>query len=164
MSRISYSEVVAAAPDAVFARVIDLAGLPSWNDAIREVVELPDTLDIGSVWKVRVHALGNTWVSRSTVEELDPAGGRFAYRSQSDDGKSFLCGLGLDRAPGGCGLEGHRVGRRQPPDLPPQVPPHPRAEAGLAQGDAALASGSGRGGAWGRRLVVSRRPGPRRGR
>jgi hypothetical protein len=75
-----------AAPEAVFSLVTDVSRLPDWNQAITEVVEEPDRLDAGSVWKVRIHALGQTWVSRSQVSALDPAAGRFAYRSQSDDG------------------------------------------------------------------------------
>jgi hypothetical protein len=35
---------------------------------------------------VRLHALGQTWVSKSQVSAIDPVAGRFAYRSQSDDG------------------------------------------------------------------------------
>jgi hypothetical protein len=38
------------------------------------------------MWKVRLHALGQSWVSKSRVSTLDPVVGRFAYRSQSDDG------------------------------------------------------------------------------
>ncbi len=33
-----------------------------------------------------MHALGQSWVSRSRVLDLDAPSGRFAYRSQSDDG------------------------------------------------------------------------------
>jgi hypothetical protein len=75
-----------AVPDAVFRLVTDVSRLPEWNEAITEVVEAPERLDSGSVWKVRIHALGQSWVSRSQVYALDPAAGRFAYRSQSDDG------------------------------------------------------------------------------
>jgi hypothetical protein len=75
-----------AAPEAVFSVVADVSRLPEWNRAITEVVEAPERLDSESVWKVRVHALGQSWVSKSRVSALDPAAGRFAYRSQSDDG------------------------------------------------------------------------------
>ena len=84
--RESASRRMGAAPDAVFRLVTDVSRLPEWNEAITEVVEAPERLDSGSVWKVRIHALGQTWVSRSRVSALDPAAGRFAYRSQSDDG------------------------------------------------------------------------------
>jgi hypothetical protein len=70
----------------VFNLVTDVSRLPEWNRAITEVVEAPERLDSESVWKVRVHALGQSWVSKSRVSALDPAAGRFAYRSQSDDG------------------------------------------------------------------------------
>jgi hypothetical protein len=66
--------------------VTDPNELPAWNRAITEVVEAPPQLETGSVWKVRLHALGQSWVSKSQVSTLDPATGRFAYRSQSDDG------------------------------------------------------------------------------
>jgi uncharacterized protein YndB with AHSA1/START domain len=75
-----------AAPEAVFRLLIDVSRLPEWNRAITEVVEAPERLDSGSVWKVRIHALGQSWVSTSRVSALDPAAGRFAYRSQTDDG------------------------------------------------------------------------------
>lgn len=75
-----------ALPDAVFSVVTSVARLPEWNPAITEVVEAPERLEPGTVWKVRVHALGQSWVSKSEVVALDPAARRFAYRSQSDDG------------------------------------------------------------------------------
>jgi len=77
---------MSAAPQAVFTLVTDVSRLPEWNKAITQVVEAPERLDPGSVWKVRIHALGRSWVSKSRVSLLDPATGRFAYRSQSDDG------------------------------------------------------------------------------
>lgn len=77
---------VAFAPADVFRTVTDIQGLPKWNKSIVEVIGLPDRLQEGVLWKVRVHALGQSWVSRSTLTELNPEAGRFAYRSQSDDG------------------------------------------------------------------------------
>ena len=77
---------VALAPADVFRTVTDIQGLPKWNKGIVEVIGLPDRLQEGVLWKVRVRALGQSWVSRSTLTELDPESGRFAYRSQSDDG------------------------------------------------------------------------------
>ena len=77
--------VVAAAPDAVFDTLTDIAGLPDWNEAMTSVVEVPDRLREGSEWVVELHALGQTWRSRSTVEVLDPGGRRFGYRSRTDD-------------------------------------------------------------------------------
>jgi hypothetical protein len=77
---------VDASPAEVLDRLTDIARLPEWNEAITDVVELPAQLTPGSVWKVRLQALGRTWVSRSTLVELDEAHGRFRHRSQSDDG------------------------------------------------------------------------------
>jgi uncharacterized protein YndB with AHSA1/START domain len=84
--RESASTHIDASPVAVFSVVTDVSRLPEWNRAITEVIEAPASLELGSVWRVRVHALGQSWVSRSQVSVLDPAAGEFAYRSQSDDG------------------------------------------------------------------------------
>src|SRR5262249_41094453 len=73
-------------PTAVVERITDIARLPEWNDAIVEVVEQPVELGPGAVWKVRVRALGQTWVSKSMLLELDRAEGRFRHRSKTDDG------------------------------------------------------------------------------
>jgi len=82
----SVSARVGASPEAVFSLITDVSRLPEWNQAITEVVEAPERLDAGSVWKVRIHALGQTWVSKSQASAIDPATDRFAYRSQTDDG------------------------------------------------------------------------------
>ena len=82
----SVSARVAATPAAVFGRITDVASLPRWNAAITEVVEVPAHLEVGSRWKVKLHALGQTWVSKSQVSAIDSGMCRFAYRSQSDDG------------------------------------------------------------------------------
>lgn len=84
--RESASALVSAAPKKVFGLITDPSKLPSWNGAIDELIEGPARLEPGSVWKVRIHALGRSWVSKSQVSTLDPALGHFAYRSQSDDG------------------------------------------------------------------------------
>lgn len=84
--RESASAQIVAAPGAVFSLVTDPARLPEWNQAITGIVEAPRDLELGSEWKVRFHALGQSWVSKSTVSALDRTTGRFAYRSQSDDG------------------------------------------------------------------------------
>jgi hypothetical protein len=75
-----------APPAAVLARITDIASLPEWNGAIRDVVERPVQLAPGSVWRVRLHAFGQTWVSKSVLTELDEVGGRFRHRSRTDDG------------------------------------------------------------------------------
>ena len=80
------SAVITAGPDAVFGTLIDIARLPEWNTAMASVVEQPDRLDLGGEWVVEFRALGQRWRSRSTVEELDVAARRFAYRSGTDDG------------------------------------------------------------------------------
>jgi hypothetical protein len=101
----SVSTHVAVAPGAVFSLLTDVARLPEWNDAITEVLELPDRLAPGSVWKVRLHALGQTWVSRSTLLELDEANRRFRHRSQSDDGNPSFADWEWDVAPDGTGAK-----------------------------------------------------------
>lgn len=50
------------------------------------VVGPPVALEPGAEWVVEFHVLGRTWHSRSIVDELDEAAGRFAYRSRTDDG------------------------------------------------------------------------------
>lgn len=82
----SASRVVGASPGDVFDTITDIARLPDWNDAITSVIEQPDQLDVGAQWVVGMHALGQSWRSRSTVEVADPAGRCFAYRSATDDG------------------------------------------------------------------------------
>ncbi|HWS46292.1 MAG TPA: SRPBCC family protein [Acidimicrobiia bacterium] len=77
---------VDASPAAVFARLTDIARLAEWNDGITQVLEQPAQLTPGAVWKVRMRALGQSWVSRSTLVEFDAEQGRFRHRSQTDDG------------------------------------------------------------------------------
>jgi len=84
--RETVSGQVDAPPAVVFGCLIDVAKLPEWNRAITDVVDAPTHLAPGTTWKVRIHALGKSWVSKSQVSELDPATRRFSYRSQSDDG------------------------------------------------------------------------------
>ena len=80
------STVVPATADVVFRTLTDITRLPEWNAAMTSVVEQPERLAVGSEWLVEFHALGQTWRSRSVVEELDPASRRFTYRSGTDDG------------------------------------------------------------------------------
>jgi uncharacterized protein YndB with AHSA1/START domain len=82
----SVSAVVPATADAVFRTLTDIEYLPAWNDVMTSVIESPPSLEAGADWVVEFHALGQTWRSRSTVEELDPVRRRFAYRSRTDDG------------------------------------------------------------------------------
>ncbi|HET7653095.1 MAG TPA: SRPBCC family protein [Acidimicrobiales bacterium] len=78
--------IVPASTDDVFRTVTDIAALPSWNTRMTRVVSQPEVLRPGAEWVVEFHVLGRTWHSRSTLDELDAAGGRFAYRSRTDDG------------------------------------------------------------------------------
>ncbi len=84
--RESASEHIDAEAEVVFDLVTSVPRLPEWNPGITEVLDAPARLQPGSVWKVRIHALGQSWVSRSQVVALDRTAGHFAYRSQSDDG------------------------------------------------------------------------------
>ena len=104
----SASIVTTAAPEAIFRLVTDPSRLPSWNRAITSVVDAPRQLAIGSEWKVQMHALGQSWVSRSRVLTLDAPSGRFAYRSQSDDGNPSYADWEW-RVDGGDGTSGVRV-------------------------------------------------------
>jgi hypothetical protein len=81
------SMVMPATPDVVFATVTDIGCLPEWNDRTTSVIEEAAALEIGAQWVVEFHALGRTWRSRSTVEELDGPARRFAYRAMTDGGK-----------------------------------------------------------------------------
>ena len=88
---ISITATVNADPDAVFATVADVGRLPEWNEAIREVIDSPSTLTEGAEWVVEMHALGQTWQSRSRVVQIDRDGRAFHYRSCTDDGNpSFV--------------------------------------------------------------------------
>lgn len=77
---------VSAAPEAVFAKIIDVAGLPSWNAAMTGVCEMPASLEPGAEWVVEFHWMRRTWRSRSRCQVIDPAALRFTHRTQTDDG------------------------------------------------------------------------------
>ena len=81
-----YTAAVDAPADAVFATLTDLDRLPEWNRAITAVVERPERLEPGAEWVVRMHALGQSWASRSKLLDHDPDARRFRYRSCTDDG------------------------------------------------------------------------------
>jgi uncharacterized protein YndB with AHSA1/START domain len=82
----SVSARMAASPETVFGLITNPQLLPSWNRAITAVVDAPEHLEPGSVWRVRLHALSQSWVSKSRVSAIDPAACLFSYRSQTDDG------------------------------------------------------------------------------
>lgn len=92
------SAVAPASPDELFRTLTDMAGLPSWNAAMTSVVSSPPDLQLGAEWVVEFHALGQTWRSRSRIEELDVAGRRFAYRSGTDDSNPSYARWGWDVA------------------------------------------------------------------
>jgi hypothetical protein len=50
------------------------------------VVERPEALVPGAEWVVEFHALGQSWRSRSQLEDFDRERRRFVYRSATDDG------------------------------------------------------------------------------
>jgi hypothetical protein len=64
---------VDATPALVLTWLTDIGRLPECNHAITEVLEQPSHLIPGAVWKVRLHALGQSWVSKSTLIEHDEA-------------------------------------------------------------------------------------------
>jgi hypothetical protein len=82
----SASSILDAPVDDVFATLTDISRLPDWNTAITGVIAQPDRLEVGAQWIVGMHALAQSWHSRSTVEELDSIRRRFSYRSVTDDG------------------------------------------------------------------------------
>lgn len=90
-TRVSARRIIDASPDDVFRTVTDVARLPEWNAAITAVIERPQELEVGAQWVVEMHALWQTWRSRSVVETLHPRDRCFAYRSVTDDGNpSFV--------------------------------------------------------------------------
>lgn len=86
MTAHQFASAVDTSADSVFALVTNLDRLPEWNVVITDVVERPAALERDAQWVVELHALGQSWRSRSTVIEHDPEQRRFRYRSQTDDG------------------------------------------------------------------------------
>ncbi|MEO7428285.1 MAG: SRPBCC family protein [Acidimicrobiales bacterium] len=72
--------------DLVFRTITNIVRLPDWNAEIAKVIEVGPDLTTGAEWVVEIRAMHTHWTSRSTVLEIDADQGRFAYRSQSDDG------------------------------------------------------------------------------
>ena len=100
------TRVISADPDDVFRLLTEPRRLPEWNHAIVRFVEGPELLTTGSQWVVELSALGQSWLSRSTVVELDSPTRRFAYRSQTDDGNPSYADWTwrVDNAPHGCAV------------------------------------------------------------
>src|SRR5438067_9414005 len=97
---------VDARPDDVFDLITDIDRLPEWNACIERVVERPTPLDIGAEWVVTMHVPGMPrWNSRSRLIELDRDTGRFAYRTQSDDGNPSFGTWTWERTGTGGGTE-----------------------------------------------------------
>ena len=82
------SGYVQASADEVFAVVIDLKGLPQWNERMTGVVELPNRLEPGAEWVVSLRLMGMRFNSRSTVLELDRGRRRFMHRSRREHSPS----------------------------------------------------------------------------
>ena len=81
----STTAVVAAHPDTVFGLLIDVDRLPEWNDIITRVLHRPAVVAPGAEWVVEMHAMGQTWPSRTRVEAIDRTDRRLVYRSGTDD-------------------------------------------------------------------------------
>ncbi|WP_214108636.1 SRPBCC family protein [Acrocarpospora catenulata] len=82
----SVTSVLCVDPDAAFAAITDLPNLPSWNERIIAVPEVPPELTPDAVWISQLHIPGYTWRSRSRILSLDQATRHFSYVSQTDDG------------------------------------------------------------------------------
>ena len=74
-----------ADPDDVFGLLTDIDRLAEWNHIITRVLHRPTDLAPGAEWVVEMHAMGQTWSSRSRVEAIDRPTRRFSYRSGTDD-------------------------------------------------------------------------------
>jgi uncharacterized protein YndB with AHSA1/START domain len=76
---------VAADPDTVFGLLIDVDRLPEWNQIITRVLHRPAEIAPGAEWVVEMHAMGQTWPSRTRVEAIDRTDRRLVHRSGTDD-------------------------------------------------------------------------------
>ncbi len=105
--RIEAKRTIDADAGAVFAMISDVERLSIWNRAIRSTVEAPTELADGAEWVVQLHALGQSWPSRSTVVTHDPIARRFTYRSQTDDGNRSYAEWNwvVSPTPSGCVVE-----------------------------------------------------------
>jgi uncharacterized protein YndB with AHSA1/START domain len=83
---ISAQRAIDVDADTVFGLITDPNRLNAWNRILRRTVEAPTEVVPGAQWVVEFHALGQTWLSRSTVTAVDHSARRFAYRSGTDDG------------------------------------------------------------------------------
>ena len=81
-----HEAILEAPADVVFGTLTDLERLPEWNTVITSVSERSEQLEPGAEWVVHMSAMGQRWLSRSTVLDHDPVGRSFRYRSCTDDG------------------------------------------------------------------------------
>jgi len=81
-----HEAILDVSADAAFATLTNLEQLPEWNSIINAVTERPNHLEPGAEWVVQMHAMAQSWMSRSTVLEYRPAERYFRYRSCTDDG------------------------------------------------------------------------------
>jgi uncharacterized protein YndB with AHSA1/START domain len=102
----SVTQSIASAPDDVFDLLTSPTRLPEWNRIVVRVADTPERLTAGDQWVVQLKTLGQSWLSRSTVRELDRAERRFVYRSQTDDGNPSYADWSwrVTEAPGGCSV------------------------------------------------------------
>lgn len=81
------TEQLSAPADKLFDLISNAERLPEWNETIHHVVVAPDgETQPGDEWVVEVRAMASRWNSRSRIEKVDRDAGRFALRSQTDDG------------------------------------------------------------------------------
>jgi uncharacterized protein YndB with AHSA1/START domain len=104
---VSKERVINADADVVFELITDPARLNTWNRILRRTVESPPAVVPGAQWVVEFHALGQTWLSRSTVTAIDRTARRFSYRSATDDGNPSYADWTwlVTPAPSGCVVE-----------------------------------------------------------
>jgi uncharacterized protein YndB with AHSA1/START domain len=82
----SHQATIPADPATVFDAITDVSRLPAWNARMTCVIERATAMTPGAEWVVEFKALGQTWQSRSTLDEIDASTRRFSYRSATDDG------------------------------------------------------------------------------
>ena len=122
------SAFVAAHPDTVFGLLVDVDRLPEWNHIITRVLHRPAVVAPGAEWVVEMHAMGQTWPSRTRVEAIDRTDRRLVYRSGTDDANPSFTTWHWHVRARPPRLTGDRRLGSQPADLlasPPRRPPPP---------------------------------------
>ena len=83
----SITERLSVPTDDFFDLISSVDRLPEWNERIHHVVEAPSgPTRPGDEWVVEMRAMASRWNSRSRIGAVDRDAGRFALRSQTDDG------------------------------------------------------------------------------